>query len=104
MSDFFYRLFRPSFWLLNNPYSAQWDRILNASLEKHGVVLIDNYHARVGDLTIWIRNYPYHFACLTLPSGKQVRPSVRTISKIKAALYGQTGADQRFLDSLEVKT
>jgi len=56
-----YRLFNPLFWIQNEPTSEEWDRVLNELLDKYGVTSVNQYTARVGNLEIWVCNYPYSF-------------------------------------------
>lgn len=78
-------IFKPHFWLMNNKYSAMWDKIFNQLLDKNKFIYIDEYTARLGKYDIWVKCYPY--ACMRLVdwSNTQIvanfRPSRLTIQK-----------------------
>lgn len=73
-------IFRPSFWLMNDPYSPLWDSQFNKLLDVHEFTNITDFTAFLGDQKIWITNYPY--ACFH-PYGwlgkEEFRPSRLTI-------------------------
>ena len=62
MKDFFRNLqfiFRPNFWLMNDPYDKDWDNEFNMLLDEHTFSNIGEYTAKLGDTKIWISNYPF---------------------------------------------
>ena len=90
-------IFKPSYWLMNDPYNPFWDRQLNYLLDKHEFVIVDQFNALLGNNLIWIANRPY--AAMT-PSGtvdsplighKKMRPSratiLRAITELNKVLY-----------------
>ena len=60
--DFFISLkflFKPKYWMMNNPYSKEWDQQLNQLMEEHHFTDIGACTAQLGEHLIWISNYPY---------------------------------------------
>lgn len=80
MRDFLFFLFRPSFWIMNYPYSEDMDRLAIRDL-KMGFKKADLHHAEIGMNTYWIGNYPYAYGASFI----SVRPSRRTIYEMKIA-------------------
>lgn len=80
-------LLSPSYWIMNNSYSKDWDAAMLASLEAgEKFTDIDDYTARFGGRLIWIANHPY--ASFT-PRSSFVggfRPSRVTIMKLRERL------------------
>lgn len=86
MKDFFRNLqfiFRPNFWLMNDPYDKDWDNEFNMLLDEHTFSNIGEHTAKLGDTTIWISNYP--FACFRKRNINK-RPSRLTILRAKKLL------------------
>lgn len=52
-------IFTPSCWLQNNVYSETWDKKLNQLMAIRDFDVIDEYHAKIGGYTVWIKNHPY---------------------------------------------
>lgn len=56
-------IFNPNYWIMNYPYSPEWDRRLNELMSKHCFTQGDpgNYYTdtKLGEYNIWIYNYPY---------------------------------------------
>lgn len=52
-------LLTPSCWIQGEPYVKDVDKVLREAMEKHTFVAIDHYYARLGNLVLWIANYPY---------------------------------------------
>lgn len=93
MKDFFRNLqfiFRPKFWLMNDPYDKDWDNEFNVLLDEHTFSNIDEHTAKLGDTRIWIANYP--FACFKKYENSRYlynlgkRPSRLTILRAKKLL------------------
>jgi hypothetical protein len=61
-----YFILNPRWWFMNYNYSKQWDIIINQLLDKHKMKNIDQYTAKLGNLEIWISNYPYA-SCVLSP-------------------------------------
>lgn len=62
MKTFFKNLqfiFRPSFWIMNESYSELHDKTLNALMDKYPFTDIGYYTAYLGNVEVWIANYPY---------------------------------------------
>lgn len=72
-------LLKPGFWLMNNPYSAAWDKQLRALMQEHKFENIEFATAKLGPVTVWVANYPYSAFTPWLPVKLQVRPSRATI-------------------------
>lgn len=78
------RIFMPDFWLMNYKYNWKWDKILNDNISKGVVVRISACECQVGDVLVWVSNYPYGYGTpFTLKLGELPRPSRRTILKLK---------------------
>ena len=61
-------IFKPKYWTMNNPYSAEWDKELNRLLDietfEHvplclGSKLLSTHTVKLGNYTLWISNFPY---------------------------------------------
>ena len=83
-------IFKPSYWLIQNDYSADWDRILNNLLDNHRFTEIDRFTAKLGNRTVWMANHPYasftpYRSIQEILDGKpklpEVRPSRLTIQR-----------------------
>lgn len=83
MKKFFLNLqfiFMPNYWIMNEPYCKQLDQKISDLLDKEDFKYIDNYTAKLGNLTIWIENQPY--ACMMPYQLKfTCRPSRLTIKR-----------------------
>lgn len=79
MKYFLKVLFTPSCWLQNYLYSSNWDKLLNELMETHTFTNVTEYTANLGNVRVWIENYPY--AAFTPDRSIKVRPSRRTILK-----------------------
>jgi hypothetical protein len=81
--DFLWTIFHPQFFLMNHPYSAEWEKQFNELLSQNSFTNIDHYNAFLGDKKLWVASYP--FACFTTrlngfpPECREVRPKRRTI-------------------------
>ena len=77
-------IFKPSYWLMNNPYNREYDLLLSRMLESYDFTDFDGYTAKLGPYLIWTANHPY--ASMTLYSllsynVDNVRASRLTIEK-----------------------
>ena len=74
--EFFWRLFRPSFWYQGGETSLVWDQALTEFMDEGKPVQnIDNFTCVIGGVTIWLGNYPYSYGNIygdgnTLPLGR----------------------------------
>jgi hypothetical protein len=82
-------IFMPSYWIMNYPYSREWDIKLNELLDNHEFTEIGHYYAKLGNANIWITNHPYASMTLRNPD-IGVRPSRLTIERVKKALEKAT--------------
>lgn len=71
-------IFKPSYWLMNYPYSKEMDEFISKLLDNHDFTDISNFTAKLGGVVIWTANSPY--ASMTMYSSK-VRPSRLTIQR-----------------------
>lgn len=71
-----YRMFRPRFWTMNNPYSAAWDALILDAMEKGNVKRETQFRARFNDRSVWVWDYPHRYGT---PYDGYIRPSCRTI-------------------------
>lgn len=75
-------LFKPSYWIMNYPYSMYLDKYMNYLLDNYEFESIDHYTAKLGNEVIWITNRPY--ACMmphNITVSQGYRPSRLTIQK-----------------------
>lgn len=75
-----YRIF-PIYWLQNSPTCWNWDTELNRLMDEGGITDLTNYIATIGDVKIWIRNYPYAFGS-NYKNPAEVLPSVATRKRL----------------------
>jgi hypothetical protein len=92
-------IFKPSYWVMNNRYSKEWDTKINELLDKypmeHSHPFNDNYvdkaQIKLGNYKIWACNHPY--ASFTLKvGGEDVRPSRKTIERA-GKIYQRSNLD-----------
>jgi hypothetical protein len=83
-------IFKPHYWMMNNPYNEEWDKKLNQLMDKYPVEFgprnsIDGAIHTVsfdGNL-VWVENYPYSFATPhSYARDIDVRPSRLTIQRL----------------------
>lgn len=87
-----YRLFRPCFWIQNEPTNWEWDAVLNAKLDENpDIELSRNGHTVfIGGIEVWVSNYPYAYGypyrpnVERLPSGKTRARLHKIVSKLQA--------------------
>lgn len=77
-------LFRPSFWLMNHSYSELHDKKLNALMDKYPFTSINCYTACLGNVEVWIANYPYGVGIYGMC--RYSRPSRLTIVRMNRKL------------------
>ena len=79
-------MFRPRFWMMNDPFSQEWDDKLNQLMDKFepkygkpnsidGQIHTVSFNGNV----VWIQNYPYAYAT---PYPVDIRPSRLTILRL----------------------
>jgi len=79
---FFKVIFTPSCWIQYYPYFDGLDKEINKLLKEIKFEPFDySGHVKLGDLVLWIKNYPYAAFTITLMDSTRVRPSRRTILK-----------------------
>lgn len=54
-----YYFLHPSFHGLQNPYNAILDEFIRKAIDQDRVVFVDQFTCKIGDIPIWISNYPY---------------------------------------------
>lgn len=83
MKDFILSLqffFKPSYWIMNQPYSKDMDEIMQKLLDKYEFKDITQHTAYLGEYEIWIENRPY--ACMLIRGYlDKCRPSRLTIKR-----------------------
>lgn len=92
----------------NLPTSKEWSEKVNEQLHATGdtVEIIDAYTAIVGNLVVWIENYPYAYGCpyakyITTEISKKLNFSkegsleLSQMSLLNHAKYGQKLPDRR---------
>lgn len=86
------RALSPGFWEMNYPYSESWDAALNRLLDKYPFTNITQYHATLGDVSVWVENMPYAaFRPEIEGRGKGVRASRATIARALEAFKRDGG-------------
>lgn len=73
-------LLTPSCWFQNYSYNKKFDRRLIELMKSNKFEYIDDYHVRLGDVILWIRNHPYA-SMVPMINGNnlRIRPSRITI-------------------------
>lgn len=67
-------IFKPSYWLMNEPYNSDLDLFINELLDKHEFENVRNCTAILGGITMWIANIPY--SCM-MPYENMIKPNIR---------------------------
>lgn len=109
-------LFRPNFWLMNEPFSKEWDDKLNQLMDKFEPVLgrpssLDGviHTVEFGGHCVWISNYPYAYGkpYSTSMIFNGVRPSRLTILRLhkmvtplKMEFYKQNSPVKKYMDEV----
>ncbi len=82
-------IFMPHYWVLNNRYSRQLDKIVLEIIDKNLIVSTTEYWAKLGNgNSLWISNYPYGYATPTIKGDwdienrLNVRPSRLTMHRL----------------------
>lgn len=73
-------IFRPSFWLMNEPYSPAHDALLNKLMDEHDFSDVGSHEAKLGSVYVWISNYPYGVGLYDM--SHHSRPSRLTILRM----------------------
>lgn len=55
------KIYRFFFWQNLYKVSDQWDQIVLDRMGKYEFEIIDKYTVKLGDLSLWIGNYPYAY-------------------------------------------
>lgn len=77
----------PDYWMMNYPYSEQWDKELNELMDKYPFRYISDFDAKLGAQEIWIENHPY---ASFRPDSRPICPSRMTIVRAKRKLDRDT--------------
>ena len=62
LKNFFLNLqfiFKPWYWIMNNPYSKDMDIHMNELMDKYTFTEYNYYTAYLGNIVIWVTNIPY---------------------------------------------
>jgi hypothetical protein len=73
-------LFMPRYWIMNERYSEAHDIAINSLLDKYEFTNVDSYTAYLGEVEIWISNFPYSVGIRDLHGFS--RPSRNTILRM----------------------
>lgn len=93
LREFVMVLVRPSYWVMNYPYSEEWDTELRWLLDSgYTFEDVNEHHARIGDYEVWIANHPY--ASFTVQG--DIRPSRVTIMRARRVLMAGRFERRRF--------
>ena len=82
-------LFKPRYWLMNDPYSEEVDKIVNELLDKYELTDLCSQEctAKLGKATIWVGNRPYASGSLYGTELQNFRPSRLTIQRLLKRFY-----------------
>lgn len=73
-------IFKPSYWMMNYPYSKAWDDELNRLIDNYYFENIGLYTADICGLNVWVENH--HNASFRINATcTNVRPSRLTIER-----------------------
>lgn len=80
-----YRIIDPRFWITLSEVNWEYDRSLNIALTEHGVSKVEEFTVHVGDVEVWIENYPYASGYLYQSRSKSVnnRPIPGPLTRIR---------------------
>lgn len=87
-------LLTPSCWIRDHPTSKVWDMRLLNLMEENKWRVNDRYTACLGNIEIWIANYPYTSFNPCNTAGLRVLPSRKT------SLYAMDRLEQDLLEDL----
>lgn len=73
-------------WIQNHPTDWVWDDVLNKSMDKYPVERLCSYTAKIGNITVWVGNWPYAYGYPFRPIKSEMLPSVATRKRLRAAL------------------
>jgi len=80
-------IFKPNYWMMNEPFNKDWDHKLNLLMDKFEPVFADVnpldgliHTVSFGGIVVWIENYPYAYA--TPDYYSRIRPSRLTIQRL----------------------
>lgn len=83
VKDFFYRLLRPRHWLRNYKTCKEWDSFLNELLDSNLVEKERNCSVKIGEVGVWISNYPYAYGSPYSPYELDILPKPRTVDRLR---------------------
>ena len=94
LSDFFFRLVRPSFWGQHYTTDYVYDELLNQILDKCEIEIVDIYTVKINGIEVWVSNFPYSYGYMYKnPDRGMPRPRTRvrlqhmvTLARFKAQL------------------
>jgi hypothetical protein len=77
-------IFKPSFWVMNYPYSKEVDDIINDLLDNYEITHLGAYLCTIKGYDIWYKNYPYA-SCVLWKNEECIkyRPSRLTVKKFQ---------------------
>lgn len=81
-----YRLW-PTFWRQNYKTDLEWDKLLNAALDRYEVKRGIVHTVNIGPLKVWVSNWPYAYGhpCRMSEFSKEVLPKVSTRLRLSKA-------------------
>ena len=98
-----YFILNPKWWTMNYNYSKQWDIVINQLLDTHKLQIIDQYRAKLGNIEIWISNYPYA-SCVLSPLSEYKRGEFYIYRKVRPSRYTIYRLHKRLkIDSMSVE-
>ncbi len=88
VKDFFFRLIRPNFWHQNHPTNHDYSDALESQIDNGAEIVVeDKYCIFLGDVRVWVGNYPYGFGYqYPADEGARFLPSARVRQKLKRRL------------------
>ncbi len=83
LKEILFVIFNPNYWIMNYPYSEEWDEELNLLMDNHKFIGVDCFTSMLGDVEVWTENHPHgSFTTYGKGVGKgNYRPSRLTIHR-----------------------
>jgi hypothetical protein len=93
-------IFKPNYWIMNEPFNKDWDDKLNLLMDKFEPVFgnVNELDGEIhtisfGGINVWVSNYPYAYA--TPDYYSNIRPSRLTIQRLYRMINQEKVTRQR---------
>lgn len=90
LEDFVLRLVYPKAWGMLTTYDEDWDRYVRTALNlnmirpyRFGGVAVSNHTIFVGDIQVWVANFPYGYGHPYGEHDIHIRPRMRTLYALR---------------------